>query len=109
MQQPLILPANLGQLEAVSSKGEGLKADLCEQKTLSVKFRIGGERCQPKGRQHSHSLKNLLQEQGIPPWQRERMPLLSFAAQLVHVAGLWDCEPFTAAADEAGIIVKWRR
>ncbi len=109
MQQPLILPGKLGRLEAVSCEGEGLKAGLCEQKPLLVKFRTGGERCQPKGRQHSHSLKNLLQEQGISPWQRERVPLLTFAGQLAHVAGLWDCEPFTAMADEAGIIVKWHR
>lgn len=109
MQQPLILPGKLGQLDAVSSKGQGLKADLCEQNTLSVKFRVGGERCQPRGRQHSHSLKNLLQEQGIPPWQRDRMPLLAVEGVLAHVASLWDCEPFVTMADEAGIIVKWRR
>jgi len=44
-----------------------------------VSARRGGERIRLPGRQHSHSLKHVLQEQGIPPWERARMPLL-FAA-----------------------------
>lgn len=108
MQSPLELPAALGQLEALPARGEGLKAELAKA-GVTVRFRVGGERCQPKGRQHNHSLKKLLQEQGVPPWQRERMPLLFHDDQLVHVAGLWDCEPYAAATDEAGLIVKWRR
>jgi len=44
-----------------------------------VASRVGGERIQLPGRDHSHSLKHILQAQGIPPWERARMPLL-FAA-----------------------------
>jgi tRNA(Ile)-lysidine synthase len=44
-----------------------------------VAARVGGERIQLPGREHSHSLKHVLQAQGIPPWERARMPLL-FAA-----------------------------
>jgi tRNA(Ile)-lysidine synthase len=44
-----------------------------------VSARVGGERIRLPGRSHSHSLKHVLQTRDIPPWQRNRMPLL-FAA-----------------------------
>ncbi|MEH6416011.1 tRNA lysidine(34) synthetase TilS [Pseudomonas sp. CGJS7] len=39
--------------------------------------RRGGERIALPGREHRHSLKNALQELGVPPWERLRLPLLS--------------------------------
>jgi tRNA(Ile)-lysidine synthase len=39
--------------------------------------RNGGERITLPGRDHSHSLKHVLQDLGIPPWQRSQLPLLS--------------------------------
>lgn len=45
---------------------------------LLVHARRGGERILLPGRgEHHHTLKHLLQEQGIPPWERARMPLIS--------------------------------
>lgn len=44
---------------------------------LRVHARQGGERLRLPGRAHHHALKQLLQEAGVPPWQRARMPLLS--------------------------------
>ncbi|MEO7251074.1 MAG: tRNA lysidine(34) synthetase TilS [Arenimonas sp.] len=38
--------------------------------------RQGGERITLPGRKHSHVLKKHLQEVGVPPWERGRMPLL---------------------------------
>ena len=39
-------------------------------------MRCGGARLQPDCRRPRRSLKNLLQEAGIPPWQRDGLPLL---------------------------------
>jgi len=44
---------------------------------LRVHARQGGERIVLPGRGHSHALKHVLQDAGIPPWRRERLPLLS--------------------------------
>ena len=59
-----------------------------------VHARQGGERIVQPGRTHSHALKHVLQGLGVPPWQRERMPLLSdgggqllAAGDLVYSAG----------------------
>ena len=49
--------------------------------------RHGGERLHLPGRQHSHALKQCLQEAGVPPWQRERLPLLIAADGEVLAAG----------------------
>lgn len=44
---------------------------------LIVHPRRGGERITLPGRRHSHMLKQVLQDLGIPPWERKRLPLLS--------------------------------
>ena len=44
---------------------------------LRVHARRGGERIVLPGRAHSHQLKHLLQERGVPPWRRAHLPLLS--------------------------------
>ena len=54
---------------------------------LLVHARQGGERIVLPKRTHSHALKQVLQDAGIPPWQRERLPLLSDADGSVLAAG----------------------
>jgi tRNA(Ile)-lysidine synthase len=44
---------------------------------LRLGARQGGERITLPGRGHSHALKHVLQALGVPPWLRERLPLLS--------------------------------
>lgn len=43
---------------------------------LQVRARTGGERLVLPGRTHSSELKHVLQDLGVPPWQRARLPLL---------------------------------
>jgi len=59
---------------------------------LIVRFREGGERLKPFGNKHHRSLKNLLQEADIPPWERIRIPLLFHNDQLISVLGYWNIE-----------------
>jgi tRNA(Ile)-lysidine synthase len=60
---------------------DGFEADVI------VHARRGGERLQLPGRAHSHALKHVLQEAGMPPWQRERLPLLCAADGALLAAG----------------------
>lgn len=103
----LRLPAGLGVLEIREAPGHGIDLALWKKSNISVRFRRGGERCRPVGRGHTHRLKKLFQEQGIPPWQRDRIPLLFLDDQLAGVPGFWLCESFQAARDEAGVEVIW--
>ena len=54
---------------------------------LRAHARQGGERITLPGRAHSHALKHVLQELDVPPWVRERLPLLSDTAGAVLAAG----------------------
>lgn len=59
-------------------------------KELTVQFRRGGERLKPSGEKHHRSLKNLFQEGNIPPWERDRIPLLYHNGRLISVLGYWN-------------------
>jgi tRNA(Ile)-lysidine synthase len=104
----LALPAAGGVLTASEACGNGIRRSAVGG-SLQVSFRRGGERCRPAGRQHHHALKKLLQEQGVPPWERRRLPLIYIGDRLAAVAGLWVCEPFSAAPGEDGLLVHWQR
>lgn len=86
-----------------SNKGARIKS----ADNLHVRFRKGGERCKPVGRPHSQSLKKLFQEYSIPPWFRDRIPLLYRGNDLIAVADLWICDGFDAIAEEAGYEINW--
>ena len=92
-------------LQATRGKGEGLRADLTKQGTITVRFRQGGEVCRPAGRGHQHSLKNLFQEWSVPPWERNRIPLLYVNEDIAEIVGYCRCEPYQAEGDSVGIIV----
>lgn len=50
---------------------------------FDVSFRRGGERIRLAPSRPSQSLRNLLQELGVPPWERVRIPLLRRDGELV--------------------------
>lgn len=72
---PLDLPG-LGTLRLRMTFGEGLRSETLAGIALTIRFRQGGERFRPAGRHHSQELKKLLQDAGIPPWERARLPLI---------------------------------
>ena len=86
-----------GKLRLVSSAGPGLPRNWAKQ-GFAVRFREGGERIRPMGRRHSRPLKKWLQEAGVPPWLRARIPLLYREDDLVAVGDLW----ISAAAGDGG-------
>ena len=55
---------------------------------VTLRLRRGGESMRPHPDAATRSLKNLLQEYRIPPWQRDRLPLLYCGDELVCVPGV---------------------
>ena len=80
----------VGTVSLQRSGGDGLWLAAGEQLTLS--WRRGGERCRLPGRSGSRSLKSLLQELDVPPWWRDRVPLLYLEGELLAVGDLARCE-----------------
>lgn len=107
LREPLILPAGLGVLHAQAACGVGLSAAACRGRAVTVHLRSGGERCRPRARAHSRAVKKLLQERGVPPWIRARLPLVYVDGQLAAVAHLWVCTPFAAQRDEPALRLRW--
>lgn len=96
----------VGELNLSKAQGQGIAAAHVETGGLIVKFRVGGERCQPAGRSHSQTLKKLLQEYQVAPWFRERIPLIYKDEELVAVGDLWVCEGWQASELEAGFAIQ---
>ncbi|PWV63499.1 tRNA lysidine(34) synthetase TilS [Plasticicumulans acidivorans] len=105
--QPLCLPDG-SRLELRPVHGAGIAAARLHGQPLTVRYRRDGERFHPAGRRHAQTLKKLLQEAGIAPWLRSRLPLLMAGEQLVAVAGLGIACDWTAAADAAGYALAWQ-
>lgn len=78
-------------------------------KPFSIRFRIGGERCQPQGRVGSHPLKKIFQELAIPPWLRDRTPLIYRGEEMVAAAGLFVCEGHVAQEGTQGWEITWEK
>jgi len=76
--------------------------------SLRVHARQGGERITLPGRDHSHTLKHVLQDLGVPPWVRERLPLLSANSGELLAAGDLACSTaFDAWLRERGARLLW--
>lgn len=86
-------------LEVVeSSSGIPTKQWLASR--ITVKFRSGGESIKLSGRSGHHSLKNLYQEAGIPPWERVRVPLIYLDGKLAAVGEHWISAEFYSEGQE---------
>ncbi|MCW9013931.1 MAG: tRNA lysidine(34) synthetase TilS [Gammaproteobacteria bacterium] len=98
-QQALCIESLNQNLKMRSTDKQGLSADMLKQK-LQVRFRRGGEKIKPAGRNGSHSLKKLFQEAAVPPWQRDRIPLIYSDNELIAVADYWVADQYVAAAGD---------
>jgi tRNA(Ile)-lysidine synthase len=98
------LPSGMGELTFEAGASQGL-AEAIVSRGLELRFRSGGEEIKPVGQSHTRKLKKLLQEEGVVPWMRERLPLLYSGGDLVAVADLWIA---ANAASEPGTAINWK-
>jgi tRNA(Ile)-lysidine synthase len=100
----LPLPAGLGTLYFDRSGHEGL-SEAVMARDMELRFRGGGEKIKLSKHKPTRKIKKLLQEQGVVPWMRDRLPLLYADGQLVAVADLWIAE---SALARPGTVIEWR-
>ena len=103
----LRLPELGGTLVLKKGRGAGISLDLLAARPVTVRLRQGGERIQPHSRRPRRSLKNLLQETRVPPWLRDRLPLLFCGDELAWVAGIGVGCQFRARPGEASVQPLW--
>ena len=106
-EKEIALPELGGVLSLAPARGSGISLARLGARPVTIRVRQGGERLQPDCRRPRRSLKNLLQEARLPPWQRERLPLLYCGEHLVWVAGIGvDCT-FQAQGREGALQPAW--
>jgi tRNA(Ile)-lysidine synthase len=106
-EKKMALPELGGVLTLARATGAGISLSRLRGGVVTIRLRRGGERLQPNCRRPRRSLKNLLQEARMPPWQREYIPLIFCGGKLVWAARIGvDCA-FQAAAGEAAVEPAW--
>lgn len=96
-----------GILIAERGDAGGLRADACMDEEVEVRFRTGGERIRPAGARHRRDLRTLFQERGVPPWLRDRLPLIYIGGRLAAVPGLWIESDFSSATADGSWRFRW--
>jgi tRNA(Ile)-lysidine synthase len=107
-QARLVLSALGGALVSRRVRGGGIDGRRLAGGNWQVRLRGGGERLQPDARRPRRTLKNLFQEAGVPPWERERMPLLYCGEDLVWAPGLGVDAAYCAGKNAIGVVPEWR-
>ncbi len=99
----------LGVIRFVRRKSAGINVKKLVESPVTIRFRQGGERLRPDCNRPRRSLKNLLREASLPPWEREALPLIYSGERLACVPGIGiECD-FQALPGEQGLLVSWER
>jgi tRNA(Ile)-lysidine synthase len=96
-----------GVLSASLGHGLGIKTDICRDNQVQIRYRRGGEKIKLFNKKHHQELKKLFQETGIPPWIRDRIPLLYKDDKLIAVANLWIDVTACSTKDETAWQIDW--
>jgi len=104
----LSLPGLGGELSFRRALGTGIDASRMKGE-VTIRLRSGGEKLQPDEHRPRRTLKNLFQEAGVPPWERDRLPLLYCEDHLVWVPGLGIDARFRAPRGVRGLVPSWKK
>lgn len=98
-------PAMGGVIAFQRMRDQGISFAKLQRAPVTLRLRSGGESLRPYANAATRSLKNLLQEHLVPPWQRERMPLLYCGDELACVVGVAVSAEYQARQNEEGLLV----
>ena len=102
------LPDQMGTLRLTTVSGQPAESDWLNQQQLQLHYRQGGERLRAHPEAHSSPLKHWFQQHAIPPWLRDRMPLIQRQNQIVAVADRWLSRSFEQALKSRGLALSWQ-
>jgi tRNA(Ile)-lysidine synthase len=102
-------PALRTRITWMRTQGLGISCAKLQLAPVTLRFRNGGEALRPYPDAATKSLKHLLQEHRVPPWQRERLPLLYCGGELVCVVGVAVSAKYQARQNEEGVLVSCKQ
>jgi tRNA(Ile)-lysidine synthase len=100
-------PAGGGSVAFDRVRGGGIALAHTRESGWTLACRSGGEKMKLEATRPTRTLKNLLQETGVPHWQRCRMPLLLHAGRVVWVPGIGIAAGYRCDAGEEGLEPRW--
>ena len=102
----IILP-NSHKLKFKKVKGKGISLTKIKDKTLIISNRKGGEFFKPDAKRPTKKIKQLLQESDLPPWEREKLPLIFLGKDLVYLPTFGVHHAYEGKGSEIGLEVTW--
>ncbi len=102
----LSLPDNLGSL-LLTDSGEAIRAPE-NGESVSIRFSTRGT-VHIVGRAHGRQIKKLWQELGVPPWWRDRTPLVFYNEQLIAAMGRFVTREGQAKANQPVWHILWEK
>lgn len=101
------LPELGGVLRFRRVRGAGLRAVAANAGRVTLRRRAGGESMRPRAGGPRRTVKKLLQEHGVPPWERESLPLVYCDDELACLPGLAVDTAWQAGPGEPGLQIVW--
>lgn len=96
-----------GRVRFIAQTGAGICRQLLETETVRLSVRQGGERIQLQANRPRRSLRDVLREAAIPPWEREWLPHLWIGERLAWVGRLDVDIEFVCRPGEPGLLPVW--
>ena len=93
------LPQGIGRME--------LHGALTPPELMLIRSGRPGESLQPAGDRHHRSVRQLMADRGIPPWQRHYWPRLWVKGELVGVGDAWRTRELENALGQIGATLSW--
>lgn len=103
----LALPQLGGVLRLARRKGKGISTHALREAPLRVRVRRGSETLRLRAGGRRRTVRNLLQEAGLPPWIRDRLPFLYLGDGLAAVPGLGVDAAFHPDPSQPGLLPIW--
>lgn len=95
----------VGRIALRRCDGDGIWLAADEQ--LQLRWRDGGERVRLAGGKRSKPLKKVLQQAAVPPWWRERVPLLYLEEELLAIGAIGPCHSSRWGAEGQDAEAPW--
>jgi tRNA(Ile)-lysidine synthetase, C-terminal domain len=96
-----------GSVRFEPATGRGIDAARTREGSWHFPSRAGGERIRLAAGQPTRTLKNLVQERGLTPWERQNFPCLFHEGRLVWMNGIGIAAEYACPQGAEGLEPRW--
>jgi len=97
-----------GYVRSIPSKDANALRPPFEGENWTLRMREHGDTIELSPRSGRVTVKNVFQNAGVPPWQRERWPILACGPSIAAIVGIATASAFKVCAGEQGVSPEWK-